>query len=830
MTVAGLVLAGLLAIPAWRRIDEWRRVEAGQSALARGDFVQAVSALQSAAKAYPSSGRAEFLLAVVYRRLGDYSRFQEHAARAKRLGWPAADLELQELLAFTQSGFADEQTDEALNKLIERGADDWTAEQIYEARARGHLAVYRLSEADMALDFWLQWRPDSVSARFLRAQVAERMNDKGRMVEEYRRIVEVAPENLEARLRYAGALHSNDEIDAAVQEFRRCVAMAPDDIRSQVGLADSLFRQSGITPELEELVAKLMKASLETPHRVRVLGIAARICQTQGKHDQVIDFMKEVTQIAPYDIAAYQLLTAACFATNRREEAMRYRQVAQDKRRRADRLTDLAYAIQQQPRNADLRYEHGLLIQEEGFDDDAATWWLTALNCDPLHQASHEALAKYYHDKGNLERMRLHQRGAEKSAEKTFEIAWQAMVDGDLAAAGKKLEMMAKYRSLRHHVALLASALAVKEAFARQVPPDRETVQLLMDLTSHPQLQTRALTVLGGAWYQLKSFGPAQEALLHALSKDNRNVDAHRWLAALYFDTGATRHAQAHLLQVTKLAPNDHRPFRLLGLIHKDTELWSKAIDAYQASLERNPHQSDREAVLQELAECQIKSRKYEDALETLAEAAPSNDVKVLKAECFVAMSRSDEALAVLKDVLTAEPDHPRANAARADLALIAKDLDLAEQCLKRVVENLPYNDIAWLKLSQVYSRKKQAREAKEAGDRALELRRLQRQYVDLMERAIKEPGDRSIRQELQAVARAIGRNDLAEHWKEIVDAMAPQVPAAPPASPVAAPAFKPLVTPASPSAPSDAPIPQKAAGRRQEAESLPASSTPKGP
>ena len=123
------------------------------------------------------------------------------------------------------------------------------------------------------------------------------------------------------------------------------------------------------------------------------------------------------------------------------------------------------------------------------------------------------------------------------------------------------------------------------------------------------------------------------------LAEDPDSVDAHRLLAAMYYDAGVIPQAIRHLEETARLAPADHRPSRLLGLVHSDYERYDDAVGHYVESLTRAPDQADRDDVLAEMAACEVKLRRHREALATLDRlSAPTDASEALRAESLAAV------------------------------------------------------------------------------------------------------------------------------------------------------------------------------------------------
>jgi Flp pilus assembly protein TadD len=84
-------------------------------------------------------------------------------------------------------------------------------------------------------------------------------------------------------------------------------------------------------------------------------------------------------------------------------------------------MADLGRAIARNPHDPNLRCEAGLVLLRNGLEDEALRWLESALAEDPLHQATHQALADHYERAGNLEKAIEHRRVAQKGRPATGE-------------------------------------------------------------------------------------------------------------------------------------------------------------------------------------------------------------------------------------------------------------------------------------------------------------------------------------------------------------------------------------------------------------------------
>lgn len=272
--------------------------------------------------------------------------------------------------------------------------------------------------------------------------------------------------------------------------------------------------------------------------------------------------------------------------------------------------------------------------------------------------------------------------------------------------------------------------------------------------------------------------------MLEVIRNDPKAIEAHRWLIALNWDMRALDRTRFHCEQVAELDRNDYRPHRLTGVMAKMVQSFEPAIAAYQEALRRGPPEKIRQEILLELAECQLRVLKPEDALKTLEQANDLVDARVLKAWCYQATQQMDKAKQLLDEALAEEPKHRLANSLRADVAIGESDYTTAIEHLELVTADYPSDDSAWLKLSQAYARTKNLERARETTKRAGDLRQLQMRYTELLEVIGARPEDIASRQELAAIARRMGQGDLAKEWDRAVElmksrAVSPPVPKA---------------------------------------------------
>src|SRR5262249_10835196 len=140
-----------------------------------------------------------------------------------------------------------------------------------------------------------------------------------------------------------------------------------------------------------------------------------------------------------------------------------------------------------------------------------------------------------------------------------------------------------------------------------------------------------------------------------------------------------------------ELDPNSVRALDSRGWLFNQFEGWEPAIADYQRALELQPARS---AVRLRLADVLLKSLRHNEAashLERLRAERPDDPAVLAKlAECWAALSRPDDARALLDEALTAHPDCFDALFQRGNLQLSAGNFTEAERWLRQALERMP--------------------------------------------------------------------------------------------------------------------------------------------
>jgi tetratricopeptide (TPR) repeat protein len=405
---------------------------------------------------------------------------------------------------------------------------------------------------------------------------------------------------------------------------------------------------------------------------------------------------------------------------------------------------------------------------------DAVGWWRSALRIDQFHQSSHAALAKYYADINDMELAAKHGALSNLSVPAAFVQAWQYLEQGNVHPAQQLLKMTADNSNYEAYAAILNAAIMNKEGHFQ------EALEELRPALRSDELRIPATVVEAEA---LHGLGDSLEGLriLNDLLIDNPDlIEAHRALAAIYVDLEAANVAKDHLLKIAELDQNDPRPFRILGQLRKEYDIFDRAIVCYQESLRRNPNQPDREQVLLELADCLIRVHDFDGAGAALEQGKPSLEHEALMAEYLFSLGRTAEAVKRVDLVLKENPNHVRGLLLRADLHLVEQENDEAAALQRRAAELNPFDYEIHRKYGTTLQRIGDGATAVAELARSDELKQLRGRFAELRDKALQPPYDAQLLRELSAVAEQFGRANSAKTWRQLAQALESKSTAAP--------------------------------------------------
>jgi predicted Zn-dependent protease len=391
-TLVAAVALGAAGFATWRLVVEVRAsrdLTVARAALDRGDLLEARSRLARCLAAWPESAEAHFLAGRAARRDGDVAEAERLLMASKRLGWVPEAIDLEYALIRAQAGDLDA-VEGYLQDCLARDHPDSVL--ILEVLSRAYLRAFQLYDALPCLDRWLEKQPNSVAALLLKGDTALRLHNRFASNDAFRKAAELAPDNDDVQLRYGNVLVTESQGKKAAVLFEHLLARQPTNRAVRLGLARSRIAL-GEEKEARQLLEALLA---ERPNDVEVLAEYGRLELEAGRPHEAEKWLRQAVKDPPYESDLLFNFVRCLELCDKSDEAKTWR----DKRERADadlrRLGQVARAIAEQaPRDADLRWEAGMLMLRNGYDKEGLRWLQSALQLEPAHVKTKQTLAEY---------------------------------------------------------------------------------------------------------------------------------------------------------------------------------------------------------------------------------------------------------------------------------------------------------------------------------------------------------------------------------------------------------------------------------------------------
>lgn len=393
------LLALLVSVGGWTypKLDRYRKLTSVEQSLMADDFASADQVLAHYLRAVPNDRHAWMLSAVIARRTEKESEFEQSLVTASQLGVPPNEIEFQRKLFKAQHGAIEKQSELALLRSAEEFKSDFVAAQTYEAIARGYLSSYRMNEAWGCVDHWLHWRPDSLSAHFIRAEIILRTQGSAGVIEPYRDILKIDPNSKAAQEKLAVNLLAVNEVDEAATILRNLSTLIESEmtmsqqwslvpVRSSkpqvwIELAEA-ERRLGNIDATHAAVARAASMGLDDNQRARVSAIRGQIQLIEQKPEEAVASFLVTIELTPSDVAAHHALGNAFGFLGKTELATKHREAAQQIRASIGEVTQLSQKVISSPNNPELRMRIGQEFIKQGLNSEGIGWIKTALDCD----------------------------------------------------------------------------------------------------------------------------------------------------------------------------------------------------------------------------------------------------------------------------------------------------------------------------------------------------------------------------------------------------------------------------------------------------------------
>jgi tetratricopeptide (TPR) repeat protein len=416
MVLAALVLGTALT---GTQVWAWYHLRAAQEALRRYHLAEAQGHLGECLRFWPNHFQAHLLTAQTARRLGDLEAAERHLARCQELrgGFPD-EIVVEQALLRTERGGMDA-TISYLRPLVE--ANHPATPLILEAMARGYMKVYRYTDAAAVLERWVERSPDDVEAHLLRGFVWEQLALLQVATKDYRRVVELDPDNDEGRLRLSALLQDQALPAEALNHLEYLIRKRPEDPDILVRLA----RCRMALGQADEASAVLERVLRDNPHFRPALCARGELAAQQNDPVEAEKWLREALALDPADFLTQYTLSRSLRQRGKDDEARAVEERVATMEKDINRMhTIIKEEIPKAPNDPTLLTEVGTILLRAGSEREGVQWLHKALQQEPNFPAAHRALAAYFERRGDAAQAAKHRRALGTAGTEDRESRW----------------------------------------------------------------------------------------------------------------------------------------------------------------------------------------------------------------------------------------------------------------------------------------------------------------------------------------------------------------------------------------------------------------------
>ena len=349
------LLALALALSAGKGVagqsDAYKKhLAAAKTAQLRRDLVQAEAELGECLKIRKDDPEVHFLAARVARRSGNSQKAETHLKECERLKGDAGAIRLEKLLLRAQRG-----------EIAVLGTKEVTA----VAKELGKLISDKHPETTL--------------------------------------ILEAQAQGYEATYRPLEALacwEARENLDKLYQNHPKNTAVV-------LGLAKCEFYQG----ELKKAEKRLIALLADQPRNAKAWHLRGKAVNDPAQAEK---WFRKALDLDPNAYEFNYSLFVCLSQQGKGEEAKQVKKRMEKLHEDFRRLKQMMQEIESKPHDASLRCQAGKIYLQSGLDQQGLAWLNSALQDDPNHRATHQALAEYYDRAGQKDRAEKHRKLAQK--------------------------------------------------------------------------------------------------------------------------------------------------------------------------------------------------------------------------------------------------------------------------------------------------------------------------------------------------------------------------------------------------------------------------------
>jgi Tfp pilus assembly protein PilF len=374
---------------------------AARAALDKGEVADARAHITNCLNISSGDAEVHLLAARIERRLSEFKAAEKHLQTYKRIRGITDEFQTEWILLRAQAGEL-AQHENALWNCVQK--DHPQSLEILETLAAGFLREARFSAAFTCLNEWLKREPRNVLALEWRGGALEQLQKRNQAVEDYRQVLELAPERWRARLQLARLLMELTYFADAARELEILLATHGEQEHVQLTWGQCLFNQ-GKTEEAQQVFSKLIAGSKE--NQPLVFFYLGKLASDPVEAEK---WYRKALALQPSHLEARFGLYTCLQQAGRGKEAAAELKVYEKDRRDQIIMRKLYESMERNPNDPIHLSKLGAQLLEK-FDNPQGLFLLRrALVLDPENQLAHEVFARYYEKNNQPERAARHRK------------------------------------------------------------------------------------------------------------------------------------------------------------------------------------------------------------------------------------------------------------------------------------------------------------------------------------------------------------------------------------------------------------------------------------
>ncbi|NJL50175.1 MAG: tetratricopeptide repeat protein [Blastochloris sp.] len=527
----------------------------------------------------------------------------------------------------------------------------------------------------------LQQKDDMIAAWRALAQIEEAASNYKALAPIWRKIADLDPKDIETRQRLIKLMLVGGALDEALKLADATIEIDPEN-------ANSIALKSGILLKLGDAAAAAVEARRAlgfNPNTADALVVLAAGRYSQNDAEGALAFLAQVPEAQKNDvgIALLRIKIYEKLGDQANIEHELRTLVSLHPKEQVFRTELLRFLIANK-RQDDAEKELRAVAVEKPEDVNAAMQLIAFLQAIKGPDAVREELEKRIKAGGTIFPFQL-------------TLAELDFAQGKRQEAMQALESIIQATTSPENAATARLKLAEMQMAGRNIAAAEA---LIGEVLTSDNRNVNALRLRAAIRIEQKRLEDAIADLRRALNEQPKSPPLLTLLAVAYERSGSFELADKQLNDATReanFAPNVGLPY--IAFLQRRGNL-AHAEDVLSEMVQRNP---GNRAVLEALAQVRLQRQNWvgaQDVAERLRKLGENRGVSdQIQAAALTGQQKYDDAIGILQNAYTANPDNQQPMVAIVRTYMLAKQLDKAEAFLQDILKNNPANSDAYLLL-----------------------------------------------------------------------------------------------------------------------------------